>query len=887
MRLLTAAVLCLHSVSVKGAGSAIMAEITRDQAEADATTYDVPPGDCVVMYLKGEKVKGGSSMRKLMDPPVWPGSILIGQEWPYEKSDGTRGCFRDPLATDEKGAQCLNCMLVNSVLTEDTYCSQSETRQYWEYYNDTPNPLTLKFWGAKFEDSAKQTTNGFECIPLNGPVANTCTQTDLPDCNWKGDSKTGGIMKGSPLHPTVACECSCIGGYSSEANGCKNPPSCDQLDLTGSPNVNPSFQNLLFNNDSFGWVSKNSNLNQSMFDGASDAGTMTALMGPVCAPGYQLDTSVTLDCPKKDDTATASGDICIVANDDCGASPCGMGQDCVDMDMMMDGNYECSCQPPGMGTNQNGPVASCGADTDCTDPANVCVTAGQDCVDNDMMKDTNFECKCKPPNDATTAMNAAAMCPPPAADDCNGSDACTMAGQDCVDTDMTADGNYVCSCKPPNNATTAMNAAATCPTDDCAGGMDVCTMAGQDCVDMDGMQDGNLLCRCKAPNIGEAMNAAAMCTMASDDCGSTPCGATQDCVDNDMTVNNMFTCNCKPPGVGTAMGAPAACEDDCTVSVCGADQSCVDNDGLKNSNFQCNCNAPLLGSNVNATAVCTAASQDDCATVPAVCGTGQTCSDPDMMTDNMFTCTCDPPNTGTNNGAPAVCTPPSNDDCGTTPCSTGQSCIDNDGTVNSVFTCNCDPPTTGSGINGPASCATAPPTEPPKEDDDKFLMGLIIGLSVAIICLIGCLYMYWRWRVAKKEAKNARSMHASLPMEESRSTPLLPQPEPVKEEPPVIEEKAPTPPPPPPKPKEIVDSESDFSSSESAILTPPSDPLISGKELVADGNEDLSSLETPPSPPSASRINLRFNNGSSGKPVLTSVKSASPNASTATWTATS
>ena len=810
--LVVSALLCLHFMEVSGTGKATMIEIIKDQAEAAAAVTEIQPGDCAILYLQGEKVKGGSSFKKLMDPPVWPGSILIGQDWPFENSDGSRGCFRDPLASDETGAQCLNCLMVNDVITESHYCSQSETRQYWEYFNDTPNKIDFKFWGSKFESAANQNTAGFECIPLNGPVANTCQQSDLPSCNWKGDASTGGLIRGSPLHPSVACECVCLGDWTSESNGCSTPPSCDFLDLTGSPNVNPDFQKKLFSNDSFGAVVTDSNLNQSMFDGSSDSTTMMTLTGDVCVTGYKLDTSVTLSCPKKDDTATASGDVCIVSNDDCQSMPCGMGQTCVDNDNMPNSMYECSCEPPGMGTNQNGPVASCGPETDCTDAANVCVAAGQDCVDTDMMKNSNFECTCKPPNSATVGMNAAAMCP--TANDCDGTDACTAAGQDCVD--------------------------------------------------MDGMKDMNYLCKCKPPDTGESMNAAATCTQSTSDCSSNPCGTGQDCVDTDMSINMMFTCNCKPPTVGTSMGSPATCQDDCTNSVtCGADQTCNDSDGLLNSNFRCDCNAPLQGTNTNATAVCAAASQDDCSKVPAVCGANQTCSDPDMTADNMYTCSCDSPSTGTAMGAPAVCTQPTND-CIPNPCSAGQTCSDSDNTINRMFACVCDAPATGTAANGPATCSSTPA---PDDGDDKFLMGLIIGLSVAIICLIGCLYMFWRWKVAKKEAKNARSMQASLPEEESRATPLLPIPvEEVKEEPVV---KPPTPPPPPPpKPKEVIETESDCSS-ESAFLTPPTDPLISGKELVADANEDLSSLETPPSPPA--RVNLRFNSGTSGRPVITSV----------------
>eukprot|EP01064_Diplonema_japonicum_P036496 TRINITY_DN8215_c0_g1_i1.p1 TRINITY_DN8215_c0_g1~~TRINITY_DN8215_c0_g1_i1.p1 ORF type:complete len:682 (+),score=96.09 TRINITY_DN8215_c0_g1_i1:87-2048(+) len=117
--------------------------------------------------------------------------------------------------------------------------------------------------------------------------------------------------------------------------------------------------------------------------------------------------------------------------------------------------------------------------------------------------------------------------------------------------------------------------------------------------------------------------------------------------------------------------------------------------------------------------------------------------------------------------------------------------------------------------------------------DDKFIMGLIIGLAVAMVCCIWLVVMWWRHKKAKiaEEDFALRSPEmvplAPVAPPEPEPMPDLPEREPT---PPVVEEKPP-----------VVEMVRPPSACSSEIPTPPDDNLVPGEAI-------LSASEKPSSP---------------------------------------
>ena len=96
---------------------------------------------------------------------------------------------------------------------------------------------------------------------------------------------------------------------------------------------------------------------------------------------------------------------------------------------------------------------------------------------------------------------------------------------------------------------------------------------------------------------------------------------------------------------------------------------------------------------------------DECLEVPAPCGVGQTCADPNTSPTSIkdFTCTCDDDMAVFATGAAATC---AIDECVAAPCGMGQTCNDPDTKYGSQhdFVCTCDNDAAITNVDGPATC---------------------------------------------------------------------------------------------------------------------------------------------------------------------------------------
>ena len=171
------------------------------------------------------------------------------------------------------------------------------------------------------------------------------------------------------------------------------------------------------------------------------------------------------------------------------------------------------------------------------DNAKLCEDAGQLCVDDDLTT-TGFTCVCKAPSDGTPGVNKAATCVVrECGTDCatcagKGADnICVKAGQVCVDPDNTVSGDWQCLCANDNSvvgvagpATCGMhvhnvtnNTTTTTALDECAEHEATCAEHGQACVDQVKTETslGDWECVCNV-GTGSANGRAADCVI--DEC---------------------------------------------------------------------------------------------------------------------------------------------------------------------------------------------------------------------------------------------------------------------------------------------------------------------------------------------------------------------------------
>ena len=456
-------------------------------------------------------------------------------------------------------------------------------------------------------------------------------------------------------------------------------------------------------------------------------------------PGQQ---QASTDC-QPPDACKGKADVC--AN---GGQHCTNGQ--------VPGTWMCECIPPATGNpNQGGPavcetdecVAICATCQQTTPTAHpVCEMQGQQCVDPDKTKPSNWECRCAPPTTGTAAVMKPAACQ---LDECVAT-CSTCAGTTCKDKGQKCEegvktlrhlSDWHCVCPPPSTNKARAAAAVDCTYNECdePANKKVCEDANQICMDADTHSTGNWECHCKPPASGVATTAPAAgcdvineCTLVCPTCANTGAGnacqkAGQKCVDPSHTTTGDWYCECVV-GHGISVGSvvPLCVLDEC-VDVCPTcakqkpsdknvceqeGQTCVDpvKDTLAVNNWRCVCPPPLQHI-VKGTAVATCGA-DECTdrvngTVPgSVCTqAGQLCSDPNLDTLGNFVCSCPPPSSGAHTGSAVP-------DCTVDECklhfevcrNASQTCLDPDVKKLNDWVCECPPPSSTVQLRGVASC---------------------------------------------------------------------------------------------------------------------------------------------------------------------------------------
>ena len=360
---------------------------------------------------------------------------------------------------------------------------------------------------------------------------------------------------------------------------------------------------------------------------------------------------------------------------------------------------------------------------------NVCTDAGQLCVEPDLLTTDDWMCKCVPPMTGTPGQQAIAIC---AEDECSEHGAvCHAQNQKCIDPDTTKKDDWMCECTT-GAKTTQVAGAAVCPLDECVeicpscatdNGTDVCSVVGQECEDPSPKTDSlnDWVCKCPPPSLGTNIGGpvakcvldecVVVCTTCADKDGKgnlcESAGQTCEDPDKDVSSTNDWMCKCKAPSHTTAVANIAKCEEDeCEVNgvKCTQGQLCVDPDQLNSNDWYCECVAPATGSQVGGAALC---EEDECKQKGEVCVTsGQTCTDPDTTVLGNWVCECIAPDTG-NPGQqkPAFCTPV--DVCkdgGDKVCAAaGQHCEKKSGTD---YQCGCIAPYTGTAVVGGVAVCT-------------------------------------------------------------------------------------------------------------------------------------------------------------------------------------
>ena len=337
---------------------------------------------------------------------------------------------------------------------------------------------------------------------------------------------------------------------------------------------------------------------------------------------------------------------------------------CQDPNLQQLSDWLCICDDPATGSMQTA-AAVCEMD-ECTAGCNtcqkdVCVNAGQSCKDPDVTVLNDWKCSLTCNSPATTVHNTGAPAVCPDVDECAlpGGNICDGSGQVCEDTNFGTADTWLCKCKPPST-NEAHLALADCSFDECTEPCtncenDACTNAGQTCVDTDLLAVGTWTCTCKAPATGDKQLGVAVCTL--DECTvTTVCtDQDQDCSDMDTAERSRddWVCKCKLPLLGKATAAAAACVlDECTQTcptceggtTCQpAQQTCLDPDtsGTSIGDWYCACSAPQTGDS-RATPTTAATCQfDECSDTNApVCSGAETCFDSDLSAASSSDAVC-------------------------------------------------------------------------------------------------------------------------------------------------------------------------------------------------------------------------------------------------------
>ena len=376
-------------------------------------------------------------------------------------------------------------------------------------------------------------------------------------------------------------------------------------------------------------------------------------------------------------------------------------QTCEDNNFAIQDDWECVCQTPHVGraTKQ---AATCTFD-ECTVNDRTCNAAGQRCVEPDPLTQGDWQCECLAPATGTPQVGGAATCAQ--VGECIGnSGTCTALNQVCYDPDPGLTNDWMCSCIPPWNGTNVTMGGALCEYDECLSNGDTCTNAGQTCEDADETSRDDWYCVCPLPATERKRAAIASCTI--DECDvvmySTnvfSClNAGQRCMDPDPLVRNNWECQCVTPATGMpGIMTPTTCNEagDCALNAqtcTAAGQSC----NIASGNWQCECISPESGSpGVSQPAIC---DFDECtvnATASTCTAAGQTCQDMNKAKRNTWECVCPSPYTTTGLLSVAVC---SLDECiaNASVCtSAGQTCDDPDPLVLGDWVCKCVAPAVG------------------------------------------------------------------------------------------------------------------------------------------------------------------------------------------------
>ena len=208
-----------------------------------------------------------------------------------------------------------------------------------------------------------------------------------------------------------------------------------------------------------------------------------------------------------------------------------------------------------------------------------------------------------------------------------------------------------------------------------------------------------------------------MCDTCADKATENLCTALgMDCVDPNTSPTSTadWYCKCQAAvgiGQGTALVPQATCtKDECLSNVvCGTDQTCVDPNTAVDSlgDWVCVC-ANKTGAAVGKMAEC--ADVNECEDNTVCSSVGQVCTEPNPARSSRgdWTCTC-VGSTGSAQAAAATCTYPIGSEC-LTPAnslvctSRGQACVDGDA-LNGTYWCQCVSPQTGSNTyKAPATC---------------------------------------------------------------------------------------------------------------------------------------------------------------------------------------
>ena len=444
-------------------------------------------------------------------------------------------------------------------------------------------------------------------------------------------------------------------------------------------------------------------------------------------------------------------DECVATCGTCAGTVCSAAQQtCEDMskDPKHVLDWVCKCALPSTASHTAAAVDVCMTDecADTTSPSvAACAAAGQDCVDPDPLVEGDWECRCPPPSTGTAVQAAAGTCMlnecaarcPTCADKGTGN-ACAAEGQVCVDPDHHTDGDWYCECSVGAGVSVG-SAVVSCVLDECkvqcptcadTGGGNLCATEGQTCLDVntDARSTGDWECRCGAPFTDfAARGALAVCSV--DECSEQYAGVVngavcadhgQLCHDSHVGSLHDFECVCPPPQHGTHTGAPVVqCTlDECTIhgAVCtaaaGTAQTCVDPDATLANDWECVCALPSTATQRAGVAVCTV---DECNAHRQTCegaSPPQDCVDTDHLAPDTWECRCRTPAVGSAVGAAvgqcaldeceATCATCEKDVCR----GAQQVCVDPNPSMNGLgdWECLCAPPSTMVAVANVADC---------------------------------------------------------------------------------------------------------------------------------------------------------------------------------------